>query len=485
MGKYEMYTQMPIGGVWKEGSSETRYTVTNPYNKEPLAQIKLANKSDIDDAYTSANNIQKEWEQTSPFQKAKIMEKTAELINQRREELIRIIVEETGGFPPKANREIEQSIEHIKEAATFPLRMNGLIHPSYIPGKESRVYRLPVGVVSVISPWNFPLFLSMRAIAPALATGNGVVVKPDLNTPISGGLLIAKIFEDAGLPKGLLNVVVADIAEVGDAFIEHPIPRVISFTGSSAVGRHIGEVAGRNLKRVSLELGGNCPFVVLGDADVDQAVSAAVFGKFMHQGQVCMSINRMIVVRSIYDPFVTKLIEKVQKLKVGNPAEGAVVGPLINQKQVNRLQEMLEKSIQEGAKPVLKGEIRGQIVEPSILIDVSNDMTIAQNEIFGPVAIVIPADDEQHAIRIANDTESGLSAAVFSGTLESGINAAKQIKAGMVHVNDQPINDEALCPFGGEKSSGIGRHNGQWALEEFTTVKWLSVQEIPRKYPFS
>jgi acyl-CoA reductase-like NAD-dependent aldehyde dehydrogenase len=480
-----LYNEMPIGGVWREGLSEKRLKVTNPYNQEILADIKLASLKDINDAYVSSQKIQKEWEKFSPYGRAKVMEKAAELIHQRRDEILKIIVEETGGFPPKANREIEQSIEHIKEAATFPLRMHGTIHPSHIPGKENRLYRLPVGVVSVISPWNFPFFLSMRAIAPALATGNGVVVKPDPNTPISGGLLIAKIFEDAGLPKGLLNVIIADIEEVGDAFIEHPIPRVISFTGSINTGRHIGEVAGRNLKKVSLELGGNSPFLVLDDADVDQAVSAAVFGKFMHSGQVCMSINRMIVHNSIYKEFIDKLKDKVQNLKVGNPADGCVIGPLINEKQVERLKEMIDKSIEEGAQPILLGEIHGQFVEPSILIDVDNNMTIAKNEIFGPVAIVIPAHSEEEMIAIANDTSAGLSSSVFSGTLDRGIKVAKQIQAGMVHVNDQPINDEALCAFGGEKDSGIGRHNGEWALEEFTTVKWLSVQEIPRKYPFS
>jgi acyl-CoA reductase-like NAD-dependent aldehyde dehydrogenase len=484
-GLFEAYSQMPIGGVWRRGSSDTSCRVVNPYNDEVLVDIQLANIQDIDEAYKSAKEVQKEWAQTSPFARAKIMERAARLFDERREEIIKIIVQETGGFPPKAMREVEQSIEHTKEASTFPMRMSGLIHPSHIPGKESRVYRLPAGVVTVITPWNFPMFLSVRAVAPALATGNGVVLKPDLNTPISGGLLIAKIFEEAGIPKGLLNVVVADIEEVGDEFIEHPIPRVISFTGSIQAGRRIGEVAGRNLKKVSLELGGNSPFVVLDDADVDQAVSAAVFGKYMHQGQVCMAINRMIVDRSVYDEFVVKLKEKVLNLKVGNPAEGAVIGPLINDTQVTRLKKLIEKSIEEGAEPILLGKIEGRLVEPSILINVHNDMAVAQNELFGPVAVVIPVDGEDEAIQVANDTESGLSAAVFSGSLQRGIQAAKRIQSGMVHVNDQPINDEALCAFGGEKASGIGRHNGEWALEEFTTTQWLSVQEKPRKYPFS
>lgn len=480
-----LYQHMPIGGTWSNGSSKYKYKVTNPYNQEVLTEINLADENDIHEAYESTKRAQMEWANTSPFKRAEIIEKAADILEQKRHEINQIIVAETGGFPLKANREIDQAIEHIKEASTFPLRMNGLIHPSHITGKESRIYRLPVGVVSVISPWNFPFFLSMRAVAPALATGNGVVIKPDLQTPISGGLLIAQTFEEAGIPKGLINVIVADVEEIGDAFIEHPVPRLISFTGSTAAGRHIAEVAGRNLKKVSLELGGNCPFVVLDDADINQAVSAAVFGKFLHQGQVCMAINRMIVVRSVYEDFVSTLTEKVQKLKIGNPAEGCVIGPLINKKQVNRLKEMVDESIREGAKVVLRGEIRGQIVEPMVLIDVRNEMAIAQNEIFGPVAIVIPADDEQDAIRIANDTDYGLSAAVFSGSLERGIKAAKQIKAGMVHVNDQTINDDSLCAFGGEKASGIGRHNGEWALEEFTTVKWISVQETPRKYPFS
>lgn len=485
MHPYQEYGKQFIDGEYRDGSSSSVCTVRNPYNQAVLAEISLANRDDIDEAYRCAEHAQKDWASASPFERAEVIEKAAEIMNQKREKMNRIIVEETGGFPPKANREIEQGIEHTKEAATFPFRMNGDIYPSTIPGKESRVYRLPAGVVNVISPWNFPFFLSVRSVAPALAAGNGVVLKPDLNTPISGGMLIAQVFAEAGLPPGLLNVVTADLDEVGNAFIEHPVPDVISFTGSIAAGRKIGEIAGRHLKKASLELGGNSPFVVLDDADVEQAVSAAVFGKYMHSGQVCMAINRMIVDDSIYDSFVEALTEKVKTLTPGDPANFAIIGPLIHEGQARRLQDMLDRTIQEGARAVLRGKIEGNKVEPSVLADVTNDMTLAQNEIFGPVAVVIRAHGEEEAIHLANDTNAGLSASVFAGSLQRGIQAAKRIRAGMVHVNDQPINDEALCAFGGEKDSGIGRHNGAWALDEFTTAQWISVQEAPRKYPFS
>jgi acyl-CoA reductase-like NAD-dependent aldehyde dehydrogenase len=484
MGKYLLYERMPIDSTWKEGSSNSHHQVTNPYNQEVLADIKLANIKDIDDAYKVAEKAQVEWEKVSAFEKAKVMEKAATLIEDRRDEITRIIMEETAGFQPIASRQIQQTLEHLKEASTFPMKMNGLIQPALVPGKENRVYRIPIGVVGVISPWNAPFYLSMRSVAAALATGNGVVIKPDLQTPISGGLLIARIFEDAGLPRGLLNVTIADLADIGDAFIEHPIPRVISFTGSSTAGRHIGAICGQHFKKACLELGGNSPFIVLEDADIDQAVAASVYGRFLHQGQVCMAINRMIVVREVYQQFVKKLLEKVQKLPIGDPAEGAVIGPLINQKQVDKLLNMIEKSIQEGANPILEGKVNGQIVEPWVLIDAKNDMTISKNEAFGPVATVIPVDNEEEAVRIANDTEYGLSAAVFSSSLQRGVQVAKRIKAGMVHVNDQTINHEVLCPFGGEKASGMGRHNSKWALEEFTSFQWLSIQEQPRTFPF-
>lgn len=363
--------------------------------------------------------------------------------------------------------------------------METTVAPSEIPGKVNRVFRKPIGVVGSISPFNFPLFLSIRTIVPAIATGNAVVHKPDLQTAISGGGVIAKAFEEAGLPAGVFNLIVTDISEIGDYFVEHPVPKFISFTGSTAVGRHIGAIAGQNLKKVALELGGNSPFLVLEDADIDQAVDSAIFGKFLHSGQICMMINRIFVHRSKYDEFVQKFVERAKQLKYGNPEDPTVViGPIINERQIEKILNFAKMAEEDGATVALRGERVGNIITPFVFTDVKNDSRLAQSEIFGPIATIIPFDTEEEAIRLANEVEYGLSAGVFTQDLERGLAVAQRIESGMAHVNDQPVNVEAQMPFGGEKASGLGRFGGQWALEEFTTVQWVSVQEKPRKYPF-
>jgi len=484
--KYAKWNMLLIGGVWREGSSSTVYDNQNPYSGETLVSLKLANERDIDEAYRSAEQAQKGWEATPAFEKCRIIEKAIHALEARKDEVQQLIIDELGGTRLKAHVELELTTGFMKEAATYPLRMNTEILPSAVPGKENRIYRTPVGVVGVIAPWNFPLHLAMRSVVSALATGNGVVLKPDLQTCITGGMLICEVFQEAGLPDGLLNLIVTDLAETGDAVIEHPIPRLISFTGSTAAGRHIAEVAGRHLKKAALELGGNSAFVVLDDADLEQAASAAVFGKFMHHGQICMAVNRFIVDRSVYPEFSERLKEKMSKLKTGDPADpDTVIGPLINRRQVDRVLALIEKSVEEGARIMVQGEVKGNLIEPFLIIDAKNEMTIAQTEIFGPVAVIIPVDGEEAAIRAANDTPNGLSGAVFTGSLERGLQVGKQIKTGMLHINDQSINDEPHIAFGGEKASGLGRFGGEWALEEFTTYRWISLQNTPRAYPFS
>lgn len=484
--KYPAWNKISIGGEWKEGTSSRYATVTNKFNNEVLAELKLASKQDIDEAYETAKKAQAIWANVSPYEKASLMERVAALLAERKEEIVNMLVEESGSSLLKASVEVDASIGDVKEAAKYSFQMNGTILPSLIPGKENRVYRNPVGVIGAITPWNWPFYLSIRVVAPALATGNGIVLKADSQTPITGGLMIAKIFEDAGLPKGLLNVVVYDVEEIGDYYVEHPIPRVISFTGSTAAGKHIGGIAGKHLKKAALELGGNNALIVLDDADVDQAVASAAFGKYMHQGQICIATNRIIVDRKIYPEFVAKFKEATLKIKCGNPAEpDTTIGPLINQKQAQRIQGIIEQSIREGATLALEGKLVGNVMEPYILTDVTNDMAAAKNEIFGPVATIIPVDSEEEAIQIANDCDFGLSGAVHSGSIERGIRVAQQIETGMIHVNDQTVNVEPNVPFGGEKSSGLGRYCGEAGIEEFTTVKWVSVQKEPRQYPFS
>lgn len=485
MTSYSELNQQYISGEWRDGNSPTIYENTNPYNDELVAKIKLASKEDVHEAYVSANNLQPAWEEVNAFEKADIMEKAVAIMKARREEICEIIIRETGSTYTKANVELDFCISITREAASFPMRMGAEMVPSLIPGKENRVYRRPVGVVGVISPFNFPMYLSIRSVATALAAGNGVVLKPDEQTAISGGLVIAKIFEEAGLPKGLLNVVIASIKEIEDSFTENPIPRVISFTGSTPAGLHIGQICSKNMKKSILELGGNNPLLVLEDADVDRAVQSAVYGKFFHNGQVCMAINRIIVHESIYDTFVDKFVQAAKKIKVGDPSDHSnMIGPLINKKAVERITSTIEKAKQEGAKVVLEGTVKGNTISPYILTSKTNDVSTAQSEMFGPVATVIPFKTEQEGIAIANATPYGLSAAVHAGTIEQGVVVAKQIKSGMVHVNDQSINDEPLVAFGGEKKSGLGRFGGKWSLDEFTTFQWISTQIEPREYPF-
>jgi len=483
--KYGSWNKLFIGGSYVEGSSNTVYENTNPYNGEVLARIKLASRADVDAAYKAAQKAQPEWENTPAAAKAQVMEKAAQILAERRDEVVKLLMEEGGSSVIKANIEVDLCIGLIKETATFPFRLRTEIVPSVIPGKENRIYQAPVGVVGIISPWNFPLYLSMRSVAVALAVGNGVVLKPDIQTYISGGLFIADLFEQAGLPKGVLNVIVADLAEIGDAMIEHPVPRLISFTGSSAAGKHIAKVAGENLKKVALELGGNSAFIVLDDADLEQAASAGAFGKFIHSGQVCMAVNRFIVDRKVYPQFVEILKKKAAIIKAGDQLEeGTFIGPLINGNQVAKVQGFIKNAVEEGATVVLEGSVNGNVITPYILTDVRKDMTILQNEIFGPVAVIVPVDGEEEAIEVANNTRYGLSSAVFTGDLERGVRVARRIQTGMVHVNDQPVQDEPHVVFGGEKESGLGRINGRWALETYTTYKWISVQQQTRPYPF-
>ncbi|RFA34075.1 aldehyde dehydrogenase [Virgibacillus dokdonensis] len=475
-----------INGVWKEGTSPLIMENKNPYNGDLLATYHAGSKKDLDDAYQAANAAQKQWEKTNPVAKREVFENAVQYINDNYESIVKIIIEEIGGTRLKAEFEIGLVTNIIKEAITFPFRMDGKILTSPIDDKENRVYRVPVGVVGVISPFNFPFFLSMKSVATALATGNGVVLKPHEHTPITGGTMIASIFEHAGLPKGLLNVITTEISEIGDDFVAHPIPRAISFTGSTKVGKHIGAIAGKHLKDAHLELGGNSAFIVLEDADIDLAVSAAVFSRFTHQGQICMSANRLIIHETVYNEFVEKYVAKVATLPCGDPKDpNTIIGPLINQQQVETTKAFITKAIEEGAKPILQGKIEGNVIEPVIFTDVTPTMSIAKEEVFAPVVSILQASNDEEAISIANDTLYGLSGAIHTRDVERGAELAKQLDTGMIHINDGTINDEPHVAFGGMKNSGLGRLNGEWSLDAFTTFKWISVQHKARNYPYS
>ncbi|MEW2253695.1 aldehyde dehydrogenase family protein [Streptomyces sp. NPDC047869] len=477
--------QQYIDGEWRPGTGSWDVIDFNPYDDEKLASITVATVDEVDQAYRSAARAQKQWAATNPYARRAVFERALRLIEDREQEIADLIVTELGGTRVKAGFELHLAKEFLREAVHLALRPEGRILPSPADGKENRVYRVPVGVVGVISPFNFPFLLSIKSVAPALALGNGVVLKPHQNTPIAGGTLVAKIFEDAGLPGGLLNVVVTDIAEIGDAFIEHPVPKVISFTGSDKVGRHVATVCASHFKRAVLELGGNSALVVLDDADIDYAVDAAVFSRYVHQGQVCMAANRVLVDRSVAEEFTEKFVAKVRTLKVGDPRDPqTVIGPMINSQQASAVSGAVEQALAEGATALVHGTTTGNLVEPSVLTDVPAGSALLQQEIFGPVVFLVPFDGEEEAVRIVNDTPYGLSGAVHTGDIERGVAFAKRIDTGMFHVNDGTVHDEPLVPFGGEKHSGLGRLNGETTVDAFTTVKWISVQHGRSGFPF-
>ena len=476
------YTMQYINGEWRTGSSSSTLENKNPYTNEVLYTYQSANEQDVKDAYEAAYEASKIWGITSPAERIEYLERLVKVFEEEKNIVYDVLREESGSCMGKCDFEFFTSISIIKLAMSYPERMKGTILPSNIPGKENHIIKVPKGVIGVITPWNVPLVLAMRSVIPAIALGNTVVLKPASDTPASS-LMIADFFDKAGFPKGVINVVVGKGSEIGDSIVSNPRPSLISFTGSTEVGRHIGEVAGYHLKDVSLELGGNNAMVVLKDVDIDQAVNAAAFGSLFHQGQVCMALNRILVPDEIYDNFVDALVKKVKSLRVGDPSDPEVfIGPIINSSQIDKIEGYIQETIKRGAKVALEGKTEGSVIHPWILTDVTNDMPTACNEVFGPVISVIRTKNEEDAIAIANDTIYGLSGSVFTKDLYHGMKVAEQIKSGMVHVNDQSINDEPHVMFGGEKASGLGRFNGEWVINKFTTDRWISVQVKERKF---
>ncbi|WP_404290012.1 aldehyde dehydrogenase family protein [Glutamicibacter arilaitensis] len=473
--------QQFIAGQLREGSSQKTLTDTNPFDDSVVATIRQASPQDVDDAYRAAEVAQVAWSATAPAKRAAIIRRAAEILEERRDEIVQWLVAESGSTVLKANIEVSLAAGITQESASFPTRVHGTIHPSNTENREMRVYRKSIGVVGVISPWNFPLHLSQRSVAPALALGNAVVIKPASDTPITGGLLLARIFEEAGLPAGVLSVVVGAGSEIGDDFVAHEVPRLISFTGSTPVGKQVGQnaVTGEHLKKVALELGGNAPLVVLDDANIDEAVSAALIGSFLHSGQICMAVNRIIVQDSVHDEFVEKFTAAAKTVGFGDPStEGTLVGPVVNDNQLETLKAKLQLAREQGARAVVEGEIKGRVVPPHVFVDVTADMEIAREEIFGPIVGILRATDDEHALELANDHVFGLSAAVFTQNLDRGVEFARRVKSGMTFINEMTVQDEAHVAFGGERNSGLGRFNGEWVIEEFTTAQTIGVKRL-------
>lgn len=481
----DQLTQSYIGGHWRHGKTDQELENTNPYNGELIFKFKEASSEDIDEACLMAKKQQEQWASTLPSEKAALLNRVAEVMETRKEEIVNWLIQEAGSTYQKASLEHSLAKNFFKSAAVIPFMIKGKILPTEIPGKESLAYKQPIGVVALISPWNFPLQLTTRTLAPALATGNGVVIKSDQNTPVTGGSLLAAILEEAGFPSGLVSVLHGSGSHIGDDLIKHKVPRVLSFTGSTKTGRKVGKMAidAHPIKRLELELGGNNPMIVMDDANIEQAVEAASFGRYMHNGQICMAINRLIVMDKIHDDFVNTFVERVKKLKVGDPRKkDTAIGPLINGEQKESVKNFIDSANSEGCHCLLGEEIDGNVIPPHIFSEVKTTSVLFNEEIFGPVMPIIRAHDEREVLELANKTHHGLSSSIFSQDLEKALRIAKQIEAGMTHINDQTVNDLPFSPFGGEKDSGVGRFNGDWAIDAFTTDHWISIQHQPREY---
>ena len=456
-----------------------------PATGEVLAQVGLADADDIAAAAAAAKNAQPGWAAQPGPHRAAVMRRAARILEDNRAQFERWLVREGGSVPGKAAFEVELVLGELWEAAALPTQPWGHLLPTSEAGRQSIAKRVPLGVVGVISPWNFPQILSVRAVAPALALGNAVVLKPDVQTAVSGGVLIARLFELAGLPEGLLHVLPGD-AGPGAALAENPDVAMISFTGSTAVGRLVGEAAGRTLKRVSLELGGNNALIVLDDADLEAASSAGAWGSFLHQGQVCMTAGRHIVLEAVADAYLDRLAKRAENLPVGNPyTEQVALGPLINERQVANVDRIVTETVAAGATLRAGGHRERLYYRPTVLADVTPAMPAFREEIFGPVAPVIVVKDTDEAVRVANDTEYGLVAAIQTGSMERGLELAEQLRTGIVHVNDQTLNNDAFAPFGGTGASGNGtRFGSQSSWDEFTQWQWITARPQAHGFPF-
>lgn len=471
-------------GGWIDASGGTA-PVREPATGGELGSSGVADTADLEAASRRAAEAQREWAAASFEERAAVLRRAGELFETHAEELHGWIMRETGAIPPKAGLETHVASQECFEAAAIASHPTGEILRSAQP-RMSLARRLPVGVVGVISPFNFPLILSSRSVAPALALGNAVVLKPDPRTAVSGGVIVARVLEEAGLPPGVLQLVPGG-AEVGKALVEDPRVRVISFTGSTAAGRAVGEAAARNLKRAHLELGGNSALIVLDDVDIDLAVGAGAFGSFMHQGQICMTTGRHLVHEGIVDDYVAKLADKAEHIPVGDPsAEQVALGPIIDEAQRDKIHDMVTGSVDGGASLAAGGTYEGLFYRPTVLTGVTADSPAYANEVFGPVAPITPFSTLDEAVALAADTEYGLSLGILTRDVMRGVALADRIPSGIVHINDQTVSDEAVAPFGGVGASGTGSRLGGPAanIEAFTETQWLTLQGEITRYPF-
>ena len=454
-------------GEWTSGGGGD-YPVVEPATGAELGRMGQATPADVAEAAASAA----------------VLRKAGDLWQRHAEEISGWNIREVGAVPGMAGFALHVAAEECYEAASLPSRAIGEVLPSEEP-RLSMARRMPAGVVAVISPFNVPIILGIRSVAPALALGNAVLLKPDPRTAVTGGTVLARVFEEAGLPPGVLQMLPGG-ADVGEALIADPNVRVISFTGSTPVGSRIGELAGKHLKRAHLELGGNSALLVLDDADVDDAVNLATWGSFFHQGQICMTTGRHLVADRLYDDFVERLAAKAGALPVGDPSGGEVaLGPVIDAGQRDKIHGMVTASVDQGAKLASGGTYEQLFYRPTVLADAPLTAPAFADEVFGPVAPVTRVSSVDQAVELAAASDYGLSLGIVTRDAMRGLAVAERIPTGIVHINDQTVNDEANAPFGGVRASGTGSRFGGAAanIEAFTETRWITMRATPAKYP--
>ncbi|MGA2043400.1 MAG: aldehyde dehydrogenase [Roseiarcus sp.] len=458
----------------------------DPFTGRVATRAAAAGVADARAAADAAAAAFPAWSEVGPNQRRRLLLAAADILQARVAEFTRLMIEETGATAPWAGFNVMFAANILREAAAMTTQVAGEVIPSDKPGTLAMAVRQPAGVVVGIAPWNAPVILGVRALAMPLACGNAVVLKASELCPGTHEL-IGRVLVEAGLPKGVVNVVTnapADAAAVVEALIAHSAVRRVNFTGSTRVGRIVAELAARHLKPVLLELGGKAPLVVLDDADLDGAVNAAAFGAFMNQGQICMSTERIIVDESLADGFVARLAAKAARLPAGDPRGHVVLGSMIDIGPAERMDDYIADALAKGAVLACGGKRAGTVVEATILDRVTPAMRIYAEESFGPVKSVVRVSGVDEAVRVANDTDYGLSSAVFGKDITRAMTVARRISAGICHINGPTVHDEAQMPFGGMGASGYGRFGGRAAIAEFTDLRWITIEDPQQHYPF-
>ena len=475
-----------IGGKDRCASNGATFDRISPVTGEVVSRSAAATLDDADAAVGAAAAAFPAWADLAPTERRRRLLIAADLMEQRASHFIKIGVLETGARPEWYGFNVMLAAGMLREAASMTTQITGEVIPSDVPGNMAMAIRRPCGVVLGIAPWNAPIILGTRAVAMPLACGNTVVFK---GSELCPGVhrLIGDVLQDAGLGDGVINVVLnapPDAPAIVERLIANPAVRRVNFTGSTNVGRIVGQLAAKHLKPALLELGGKAPMVVLDDADLDQAVDAAAFGAFFNQGQICMSTERIVVDRPIADSFVQKLGKKAESLAAGDPRNGkAPLGSLVSCEAGQRIKGLLEDAVSKGATVVAGGQVERAIMQPTVVDKVTNQMRLYSEESFGPVVAVVRVGSIDEAVTVANDSLYGLSAAVFGRDVARALSVAQQIDSGICHINSSTVHDEAHMPFGGVKASGYGRFGGKAAINEFTELRWITVQTVPRQYP--